>query len=89
MPRRAPPASRKGIQALFPAGAVLAPCVSRRGRFSSPPWSGRGLSTPDIENFVVDTIFPIMVSGILEVIDLQVLGSWLGRPWNLRWGSEL
>jgi hypothetical protein len=48
----------------------------------------RGLGTPDIENFVVDTIFPIMISGILEVIDLQILGSWLQRLWNLRRGSD-
>jgi hypothetical protein len=39
------------------------------------PWSGLGRGTPEIENFVVDTISAIMISRILEVIDLQVLGS--------------
>ena len=52
------------------------------------PGSGLGLSTPEIENFVVDTISAIMISGILEVIDLQVLGSWFGSSWNLRQESE-
>ncbi len=73
MPPRAPPASRKGIQGLFPAGEVPAGFPKRQ--LLQSPWFGCGLSTPDFENFVVDTIFPIMVSGILEVIDLQVLGS--------------
>jgi hypothetical protein len=34
---------------------------------------------PFIEIFMVDTIFPFMISGILEAIDLQVLASWFGR----------
>ena len=76
MQLQAQPASPKGIRALVLAGEVPPRGFPTEVASAVPPvWP-----VPEypiyIENFVVDTMFPIMISGILEVIDLQVLGSW-------------
>ena len=87
MPPRAPPALHRSAGGAAVAGDGPNMGFPRR-QLPQQPWSGLGLSTPEIENFVVDTISAIMISRILEAIDLQVLGSYFVSPWNLRQESE-